>query len=308
MECEKKLNELYGKVVTQNGKPPYIGSNKNWYVYNVDADEFVDSGVTSMGEKGDKGDTGVFDGNTIPDYCITSAMIKNEQITTDKIRVLAVTTNKIADNAVTEGKLSDDVQIKLNYVPVIDSAMSDTSINAVQNKAVKAYVDGRIITTDKLANNAVTQDKIDSTYRNTLATKDYVSTSISSIRNYLPVSEISVTNDTINSTIDALYSAGVYNMINSDTLETCSVIVTSSKSIVQGTTNDYPIMQLYISGIENKYRAIDTDTYTWSAWVENASKVYVQNAINTAIGEIDTALTTLNTQAQTLIDEAGGAV
>lgn len=39
-------------------RSPYIGENGNWFIYDSSQNEWVDSGISSQGEKGDKGDTG----------------------------------------------------------------------------------------------------------------------------------------------------------------------------------------------------------------------------------------------------------
>lgn len=45
---------------------PYIGESKNWYVYDKKKKEYVDSGVSSKGEKGDKGEAGYSNAKYFP--------------------------------------------------------------------------------------------------------------------------------------------------------------------------------------------------------------------------------------------------
>lgn len=44
---EKKLNELYRKMLDASAKMPYVGTNGNWYTYDISKDEYVDSGISS---------------------------------------------------------------------------------------------------------------------------------------------------------------------------------------------------------------------------------------------------------------------
>ena len=49
--------DVYTQVLSM-AKPPYIGENGNWYVYDKAEQVYKDSGKPARGEKGDKGDTG----------------------------------------------------------------------------------------------------------------------------------------------------------------------------------------------------------------------------------------------------------
>ena len=42
-----------------DGETPYIGENQNWWVWDVDTEDYVDSGVSAEGKPGQKGDTPV---------------------------------------------------------------------------------------------------------------------------------------------------------------------------------------------------------------------------------------------------------
>lgn len=46
---EKTLNDLYKKMLDASAKMPYIGANGNWFTYDVDKGEYVDSGVSANG-------------------------------------------------------------------------------------------------------------------------------------------------------------------------------------------------------------------------------------------------------------------
>lgn len=62
----------------------------------------------------------------------------------DKIKVIKIGTSQISDGSVTEAKLSPELIAKITTpTAVIDTEMSDTSTNAVQNKVIKAYVDAQ---------------------------------------------------------------------------------------------------------------------------------------------------------------------
>ena len=44
---EKTLNELYAKMQTASAKMPYVGTNGNWFTYDISSDSYVDSGISS---------------------------------------------------------------------------------------------------------------------------------------------------------------------------------------------------------------------------------------------------------------------
>lgn len=44
---EKTLNDLYKKMLSASAKMPYVGTNGNWFTYDVNKDEYVDSGVSA---------------------------------------------------------------------------------------------------------------------------------------------------------------------------------------------------------------------------------------------------------------------
>ena len=45
---EKRLNELYDKMDTATAKMPYVGTNGNWFTYDVNSGTYKDSGVSAM--------------------------------------------------------------------------------------------------------------------------------------------------------------------------------------------------------------------------------------------------------------------
>lgn len=62
----------------------------------------------------------------------------------DKIKAIKIGTSQISDGSITEDKLSPELIAKITTpTAVVDTEMSDTSTNAVQNKVIKAYVDAQ---------------------------------------------------------------------------------------------------------------------------------------------------------------------
>ena len=54
-----QAREILAETRDVAAKTPYVGTNGNWYVWNTNSGQFVDSGKPSRGTKGDKGDPGV---------------------------------------------------------------------------------------------------------------------------------------------------------------------------------------------------------------------------------------------------------
>lgn len=44
---EKTLNELYDKMQTASAKMPYVGTNGNWFTYDITSEAYIDSGVSA---------------------------------------------------------------------------------------------------------------------------------------------------------------------------------------------------------------------------------------------------------------------
>ncbi len=48
LNFERTLNDLYLKMNTASAKMPYVGTNGNWFTYDINSESYVDSGVSSM--------------------------------------------------------------------------------------------------------------------------------------------------------------------------------------------------------------------------------------------------------------------
>ncbi len=48
LSLEKRLNELYGKMDAASAKMPYVGSNGNWFTYDVNSGTYKDSGASAI--------------------------------------------------------------------------------------------------------------------------------------------------------------------------------------------------------------------------------------------------------------------
>jgi len=111
---------------------PYIGKSGNWYIYDMEKNEYVDSGISSKGEKGDKGEAGYSDGKRFPykpqiDITINEAV---RQINIEKMQDTGIpfaqhkfTSAKIMIKSVPQSEIkSTDFQVKLNMTEVFLSA------------------------------------------------------------------------------------------------------------------------------------------------------------------------------------------
>ena len=130
---------------------PIVGENGNWWVWDAQTRVYVDSGKTSRGEtgargadgapgqKGDKGDSG---GTPIP---VSSASAMTD---TNKLYLYTGSQSGYQTNYV-YGYVDGAWTALLPYGGggggsiTVDSALSSTSENPVQNKAIKAALDGK---------------------------------------------------------------------------------------------------------------------------------------------------------------------
>ncbi len=48
LSLEKRLNQLYGKMENASAKMPYVGSNGNWFTYDVNSGTYKDSGTSAV--------------------------------------------------------------------------------------------------------------------------------------------------------------------------------------------------------------------------------------------------------------------
>ena len=173
---------------------------------------------------------------------ITTAMLQNNSVTTDKIVDGTISTNDLANNSVTSTKIADGT--------ISTTDLSDNSVTSAK------IVDGTIVTSD-LANNSVTTDKIvDGTITATDIANTQVVKSINSLKdnvNLVAGSNITITpsgqNLTISSTSGGMGGSGTTNYLPVFTGNTTlgnSVIYQSSDKIGIGMTN--PSVPLHVYG------------------------------------------------------------
>lgn len=111
-----------------NGTTPHIGDNGNWYLGTTD------TGKPSRGAKGDPGKNG--SDASVTEANITSAL-GYKPVAPGDIPVVP-TTDIIANTSARHSHTNKDV---LDSITAVDTAMSDTSTNPVQNKVIKKYID-----------------------------------------------------------------------------------------------------------------------------------------------------------------------
>ena len=128
-----------------NGTTPHIGDNGNWYLGTTD------TGKPSRGAKGDPGKNG--SDASVTEANITSAL-GYKPVAPGDIPVVPtadISANTSARHSHTNKDVLDSItaadKTKLNSVEnganktIVDTAMSDTSTNPVQNKVIKKYID-----------------------------------------------------------------------------------------------------------------------------------------------------------------------
>ena len=128
-----------------NGTTPHIGDNGNWYLGTTD------TGKPSRGAKGDPGKNG--SDASVTEANITSAL-GYKPVAPGDIPVVPtadIGANTSARHSHTNKDVLDSITAadknKLNSVEnganktIVDTAMSDTSTNPVQNKVIKKYID-----------------------------------------------------------------------------------------------------------------------------------------------------------------------
>ena len=128
-----------------NGTTPHIGDNGNWYLGTTD------TGKPSRGAKGDPGKNG--SDASVTEANITSAL-GYKPVAPGDIPVVPtadISANTSARHSHTNKDVLDSMtaadKTKLNSVEngatktIVDTAMSDTSTNPVQNKVIKKYID-----------------------------------------------------------------------------------------------------------------------------------------------------------------------
>ena len=128
-----------------DGTTPHIGDNGNWYLGTTD------TGKPSRGAKGDPGKNG--SDASVTEASITSAL-GYKPVAPGDIPVVPtadISANTSARHSHTNKDVLDSItaadKTKLNGVEngatktIVDTAMSDTSTNPVQNKVIKKYID-----------------------------------------------------------------------------------------------------------------------------------------------------------------------
>lgn len=134
-----------------NGTTPHIGDNGNWYLGTTD------TGKPSRGAKGDPGKNG--SDASVTEANITSAL-GYKPVAPGDIPVVPtadISANTSARHSHTNKDVLDSItaadKTKLNGVEngatktIVDTAMSDTSTNPVQNKVIKKYIDDHSVGT-----------------------------------------------------------------------------------------------------------------------------------------------------------------
>ena len=111
-----------------NGTTPHIGDNGNWYLGTTD------TGKPSRGAKGDPGKNG--SDASVTEANITSAL-GYKPVAPGDIPVVP-TADISANTSARHSHMNKDV---LDSITAVDTAMSDTSTNPVQNKVIKKYID-----------------------------------------------------------------------------------------------------------------------------------------------------------------------
>lgn len=128
-----------------DGTTPHIGDNGNWYLGTTD------TGKPSRGAKGDPGKNG--NDASVTEANITSALGYKPAAPGDipVVPTSDISANTSARHSHTNKDVLDSItaadKTKLNGVEngatktIVDTAMSDTSTNPVQNKVIKKYID-----------------------------------------------------------------------------------------------------------------------------------------------------------------------
>ena len=127
------------------GDSPYIGTNGNWWVGTTDTQ------VKARGPQGNPGITPHIgeNNNWFIGTVDTNILAKGQNGVTPNVQAGSTTmTDPGTDASVSRRAGSPDSAPIFDFsIPrnhTIDAAMSDTSENAVQNKVIKAYVDGLV--------------------------------------------------------------------------------------------------------------------------------------------------------------------
>ena len=161
---EKELNELYGKMQNASAKMPYVGTNGNWYTYDINAEAYLDSGVSSSisiedmiipPEKLDRKYWQKFDRIPVVGYDNLDAILK-EPDCADAIFRLEFSGLSPVKNIVGEG----------SFVTVSDNSCNKLLIVNIENGRGWTYekesqnLEPVAISADNIEDGSITEDKL----------------------------------------------------------------------------------------------------------------------------------------------------
>ncbi|MGN0558216.1 MAG: leucine-rich repeat domain-containing protein [Acutalibacteraceae bacterium] len=112
LEYEKRLNEILKQIVTEQSKLPYIGSNKNWFVYDRSTGEFVDTRVRAEGE------------NAVEDFSVTTDKLANGSVTGYRLYGSDNANSKIARETITGGNTGNIAKNTISDYNLADGAVT----------------------------------------------------------------------------------------------------------------------------------------------------------------------------------------
>lgn len=186
-ELEKKVNAKLDAIKEAALKAPIIGANGNWFFYREPAGAYQDSGITSKGEKGDRGELsescvqtqhlsdnavtadklaehsigsrqlinqGVLN-ESLGRYCVSADKIEPGCVSGDKLSEGCVSADKISQGAVTEDKIAEH---SIGSRQLINQGVLNESLGRYCVSADK--IEPGCVSGDKLSDGAVTQEKL----------------------------------------------------------------------------------------------------------------------------------------------------
>jgi len=161
---EKELNELYGKMKEASAKMPYVGTNGNWYTYDINAEVYLDSGVSSSisiedmiipPEKLDRKYWQKFDRIPVVGYDTLDSIL-SEQSCADSVFRLEFSGLSPIKSVVGEG----------SFIAVSDNSCNKLLIVNIENGRSWTYqkesqsLESVVISADNIADGSITEDKL----------------------------------------------------------------------------------------------------------------------------------------------------